>query len=230
MARKNVPKIKKSRRPARKNYRPKRRMLSLYKAPMPDRYGAKLRYVEDDFTLDPGISAPAVQVFSINGLYDPNYTGTGHQPRGFDQFMTMYDHYTVIGAKITVTLAQPAGAHYNLHVGVACKDNAPAMSTINDYLEGRNLVSRVLKASEVGGTTNLVTLTKTCSVKKFLGVSRILGASEFRGTTSTNPTEQGYFHIFAQALNSSVNPTLIRGTARIDYLTIFTEPKQPSQS
>ena len=32
----------------------------------------------------------------------PNHTGVGHQPLYFDQLMTIYNHYIVIGAKITV--------------------------------------------------------------------------------------------------------------------------------
>ena len=38
----------------------------------------------------------------LNSLFDPNLSGLGHQPRGFDQLMAVYEKYTVVAAKITV--------------------------------------------------------------------------------------------------------------------------------
>ena len=65
----------------------------------------KLRYVEY-FTLNPAAAGlPATHVFSANGLYDPNITGVGHQPRGFDQLMALYDHYYVSRSKIIADFA-----------------------------------------------------------------------------------------------------------------------------
>ena len=40
--------------------------------------------------------------FNLNSLYDPNESGLGHQPMGFDELMSIYEKYTVVGAKITV--------------------------------------------------------------------------------------------------------------------------------
>jgi len=42
-------------------------------------------------------------LFSTNGLYDPNITGTGHQPAYFDQMTPIYNNYTVIMSRIKVT-------------------------------------------------------------------------------------------------------------------------------
>ena len=39
----------------------------------------------------------------MNSLFDPDFTGTGHQPYYFDQFATIYQRYTVIGSKLTAT-------------------------------------------------------------------------------------------------------------------------------
>jgi hypothetical protein len=41
--------------------------------------------------------------FSLNSLFDPNTTGTGHQPRGFDQIKTLYNRYRVYGVSYRVT-------------------------------------------------------------------------------------------------------------------------------
>jgi len=77
---------------------------SLYKlnTPMPSTFPTRLRYFSV-FTLNPGAAGSAgVQVFSANGLYDPDITSTGHQPRGFDQSSAMYKTFQVIKRMITV--------------------------------------------------------------------------------------------------------------------------------
>lgn len=36
-------------------------------------------------------------VFNVNSVYDPDSTGTGHQPRGYDQYAGFYNAYIVRG-------------------------------------------------------------------------------------------------------------------------------------
>merc|ERR1719213_349208 len=58
-------------------------------------------------------------IFSLNNIYDPNYTGTAwnfgsynHQPRGHDQLLAIYNKYCVIGAKVQIKplfLNHPSG-------------------------------------------------------------------------------------------------------------------------
>lgn len=60
-----------------------------------------LRYVED-ITLNPGDSPSlSVNVWRVNNLYDPNYTGAGHQPMYFDNYAAIYSKYRVNRATIT---------------------------------------------------------------------------------------------------------------------------------
>ena len=57
------------------------------KLAFPQSISTKLRYVEKINMGSIGASSNVVQnQFIANGAYDPNFTGTGHQPRGFDQF------------------------------------------------------------------------------------------------------------------------------------------------
>lgn len=233
MPSKYVPKTRKLRRTYRKAKKRyvKRNMLSFTKAPMPNKFATKLRYSET-FTINPGIGGFAgVQVFSHNGLYKPNITSSGHQPRGFDQLMTMYDHYTVIGSKLTVTYSNAgAGAGGTLLVGIACKDGPVVFVDKNDYMEGRNVVSRALLRSSVQDEPHAVTLSKTCSTRKFLGVSKPLANALIRGDFTTNPSEQAYYHLFASIMTGTADATQIECSVVIDYLVVLTEPKQPSQS
>lgn len=229
-------KIKKTYRRKRRSYVKKRygkrRMLSMGKAPMPNRFATKLRYCET-FTIDPGeIGVTGVHVISHNGLYDPNITGTGHQPRGFDELMSMYDHYTVVGSKLsaTFTTAGIAGAGGPLIVGIACKDDTTIRFDKNDYMEGRNVVSRILNRSATENDSHSVILKKSCSTRKFLGISHPLSNALIRGDASSNPNEQAYYHIFAAIVTGLADAPVIECSIIVDYLVVFTEPKQPLQS
>lgn len=49
-------------------------------------------------------------VFSLNGAYDPDVTGTGHQPRGFDQWMALYKRFKVYKADVEIRFSVPTNA------------------------------------------------------------------------------------------------------------------------
>lgn len=225
-----VRKTKKGSRRPRRYRRKQRKMLSFTKAPIPNKFATKLRYV-DWATLDPGAGgSAAVHVVKSNGCYDPNFTGVGHQPRGFDQFMSLYDHFCVIGAKITVDVTTGYGSAFApLMVGVALKDTTTAYTNANDYMEGRNVVSRIIGGTSISGNANTAHFTKTFSTRKFLGRSHPLSDPQLKGNISSDPTELASFHIFAAPL-ASTDENILTINYRIEYLVVFIEPKQPSQS
>ena len=83
----------------------------------PDKLTTKLRYVSHNSLSGAG-QAIGYHVFRLNSLFDPDLTGTGHQPMYFDQFCgpvgsAPYSKYRVTFAKVTTTfsqLSQPAGS------------------------------------------------------------------------------------------------------------------------
>jgi hypothetical protein len=40
------------------------------------------------------------QIYSVSGIFDPNTTGTGHQPMLMDIFAQVYNRYTVLGSRV----------------------------------------------------------------------------------------------------------------------------------
>jgi len=55
--------------------------------------GLRLLYYtfENGVGLNPAIGAAAGYVFNLNSLHDPNTSGVGHQPTGFDQLIAIYE-------------------------------------------------------------------------------------------------------------------------------------------
>lgn len=61
----------------------------------------KMKYVTS-FTVTTIANAAAFWKFRANSLYDPDETGSGHQPSNYDLWALQYKEYNVIGSKITV--------------------------------------------------------------------------------------------------------------------------------
>jgi len=78
--------------------------VSRWKAPLgnfPNSKTVALRYV-DTISLNGGAGSSAVQVFRVNNIFDPDYTGTGHQPMYRDNYAALYSKYRVNYATITM--------------------------------------------------------------------------------------------------------------------------------
>lgn len=88
--RKYAPKRKMIRRKqsARK---PKRVIVNNALNPVPQRYITKMKYA--DFV---STDVNGQFYFNLNSVFDPNRTGTGHQPYGHDTLASLYNRYRVI--------------------------------------------------------------------------------------------------------------------------------------
>jgi hypothetical protein len=49
-----------------------------------------------------------IYTFNANGLFDPDQTGTGHQPLGYDQFTPDYNRYRVLKVHYDITFGNTA--------------------------------------------------------------------------------------------------------------------------
>ena len=47
------------------------------------------------FQLADAVTGLAYNVYNANGIWDPNFSATGHQPMGYDQWSTLYKTYRV---------------------------------------------------------------------------------------------------------------------------------------
>ncbi len=69
---------------------------SMIRSILPDRFRSRLKYTETiSYSSSTGGIVGSTNTFRLNGLYDPNTTGVGHQPYGFDQITPFYSSYTV---------------------------------------------------------------------------------------------------------------------------------------
>jgi len=222
------------------------------KLAFPQSIATKLRYVEK---IDMGsLSNQNVSInqFIANGAYDPNFTGVGHQPRGFDQFMTGYETYTVTGSKMSVNFV------YDAYQGPSSEALAGQMIQpgATDAADSLNAASAVIcgvhkgmVALEAGTNEDQmekertqwkvmtpngapVTLSTNLAVKDFFGVQGTpVGQDGYTGSAAANPTNKCYYMVWVGRTNP-YNQAICRVQAyvTIEYDITFSEPKTLTQS
>ncbi len=179
-----------------------------------------------NFSVTGTSGAAGAYVFSANGPFDPDITGTGHQPMGFDQMMLYYEHYIGISAKINVW-ALNLNSTLGCCVGISINASTSVVTSASTLVENGNLVWEMLSIST--GALNCKQLMASVNVGKFEGIDDVKDQSDLRGDTASNPAEQVYFHVCAWAADgsSTIGPTF---QAVIEYDVWFVEPRKITPS
>lgn len=163
--------------------------------------------------------------FIANGLYDPNQSGTGHQPLYFDQLAAIYNHYCVIGSKIKVQIV-PQGSTVEDPYRVVLWLNDDTSTVPN--MEGITEQNEAVQAICGGANPNTITLENSWSLKKrFMGRP---AESRFIGTSAANPSETTVFQLNIEALDGGVSNIAVHAVVEIEFIAIWTELKDIAAS
>ncbi len=186
-----------------------------------------------------GLTAPTsgnavTYFFSANGMFDPDITGTGHQPIGFDQMMLMYEQCTVIKSSIQVTFN--IGPGLTVQCGVALFPDASALTNPSQLVE--NGLLRYIPITSGSSTFQnqhvRTTVRLDCDVALYFGrrgVRALLNDDNLYTTAAANPVEQVYFAIVAWQISpDGTTTTAIGFDVLISYDVIYWEPRKLIES
>lgn len=197
------------------------------RGPAPRTMRTVLRYSESLITVDGGAAGTSdAYVFSANGLFDPNITGTGHQPRGFDQYMGLYTYYVVVASRIIAKYAAAPAETLNQMIGLAPIAIATENTDPKDYMEQQGNVYDFLRP---GVSSASKTLKVEVDLKSWFGASSLMDDDLLRGDSGQNPSRQLYYHVWASGVQA-VNPTAIDVNVLIEYDVIFFTPAEVGSS
>lgn len=186
----------------------------------PEKKVVKLRYVET-ILMESSSALTQTYAFSCNSAYDPNQSGSGHQPYGFDQWALIYNHYKVLGSKMKLTVSGAGQAQTGTIYGIKVDDDASISSNINQLMEQKDS-----KYNVIIGQNAPSALFKKWSLRKTMdptndGVSAIVGAS---------PADQEYYVIYAGCADGASAFGKLALQVQIDYIIQFTEMKDFANS
>lgn len=198
-------------------------------SPLPSALKVKMKYHEA-FTLNVAAAGLADSyIFSANGLYDPNITGIGHQPRGFDQLMTMYDHYVVIGVRAHLFMSNVNTLANNQSIcTMLLSDGTALINGNNGAFESRVSISKAQTLADGGLAINELIL--DANPNEFLGRSKPLSDPDLKGNASSNPAEQAYIHVIAHPFRFGEDIGAVDFHIILEYTAILIEPNLPAAS
>lgn len=185
---------------------------------VPDRKRVTMRYY---FTLTQDISSlHSAHVFHANGIFDPDVSGVGHQPRGHDQYGVLYDDYVVLGSKITINGFSPGNAEPWL-LAVSAEESATGTSIIpEDVVElpgGRFSFKSAYKETHKN-------IKSSVSVAKFLNRSGGLqDDSDLVAAFGSSPTTPIYWRIVSIPVGAGASAT-VKLIGWIDYRVMLLNP------
>lgn len=229
--RKPTKKTRRRRQPTRKTRKPHYRRRYLPLNGFPTTQTARHRY-NTVISLNPSTGSIAKHTFIANGMFDPDSTGVGHQPRGYDEFAEIYNHYTVLGAKIVV---RPVGPHVSqsntdnlCKYGIILDDDGltTGYTTYTDMAESRLAGGGRVVTKDLGTGKSFV---KTFSTTKFFNIKNPVAQSQYQGSVTANPSETAAFVVWACSPVMADTDTY-DFEVTIDFIAVWSEPKFLAES
>jgi len=194
------------------------------RSPLPRTLKVKFRYFEQGLSINPGSGTLATYDFYANSCYDPNNTGTGHQPMGFDELMAMYRHGTVIAASATVHLTNGDTSN-EVIAGIAVSETNTSILSLSSMIEYGNCQYATLSKGNLDGDNAVLRV--NVNPNKFLGIKNPLDATDHRFSDSANISGDGvFFRVFAAAADGSTDVNVTVFSIDITYVCILMEPAQ----
>ncbi len=187
-----------------------------------------VRYHSYD-VLDPAAGLVDSVAIRGNGLHDPDVATGGHQPMGFDQMMANYNHYLVVGAKITARFQSGGGNPFVC--GIILQDQAALHTgaTVTSALIESGMSQYKTVGQQATGNYPSATMSRGYSAKRFFGKG--YRDRDYMGGVTSDPSDQSYFILWAGPVDGSQN---VEGNLKVqytvEYIVDFIEPKPPIQS
>lgn len=189
------------------------------------------KYLENIF-VSTTLGSAGVYTFQINGMYDPNITGSGHQPIGFDQIAAIFGRYCVIGASIKCRVWNRSTKNLGIALYISELTNpVPALGGMVGVIEQGGITYRILGG--VGNDTSNVVpkmLTAKVSTKKFCRVNSILDDDTLSASIAANPSRPVYCHVCVWNVDGDSTSDTVAVYFELQQTAIWTRPYNVPQS
>lgn len=139
-------------------------------------------------------------VFTINSPYDPNFTGVGSQPAGFDQYATLYNSYQCLGSAISVKII-----NYSNVSGIYYAINPQRDSTAILYQDAVEQPYNRRALCGTAGSINIKRLSNFMRLKKLVG--RETADLQYSSAVTASPTALYYWMLSFFSSDGSTNLT-----------------------
>lgn len=187
--------------------------------PFPSRQIVKMKY-SDVFTTNTGNGWN--YNYNINSIFDPNRTGTGHQPYGHDQLAVLYNRYRVISCSYVLTAYSGS-----IPIRFACipSNEVKLYTSVAELAEN----PRAKFAMQIPNGNSKMLKGKVY-LPALMGRSKAqyVADDRFAATFGTSPQELGILTMTALGLQE--NTTDVNWTITLEYTVEVFDPNPITQS
>jgi len=201
---------------------------------MPITFKAKLRYT-DTYALNAAAGSIAVQNFRANSLFNPDQTGVGHQPYGYDQLSNWFNFATIIASKINIRLVPGASVSNRVPGMVGCQLNNLSTTTATNYASGG--VSKILERPRSGkwvissnystpalGANSNNRIVMGFSAKKTFPRVKVVNNPDYKHDTTGSPTYEQFYTVYQVSTDETADAGIQQMIITVKYITVFTMP------
>lgn len=193
---------------------------------VPDRALTKLKFSQGVAIASAGIAG--YWIYRGNSLFDPDYTGAGNQPTGYDQWAQFYNSYRVSASSIKVIARSTQG---NNEITMMVIQPRLDTTVDTDYLDmaADTYSKKIMLPNNTAGYYK--PLKHYMTTRKIYGISKSkVQDDNYSAAVGSNPTNQWYWHIVVDdtktgAINQDVNLY-----AEVTYYVEFYGRKELDQS
>jgi len=197
-------------------------------APIPARFITKMKYAESYVLSGVGLRT---QQMNLNSLFDPNRSGLGHQPYGFDQLCgpsgtALYNRYRVFKVDYVVVVAND---QYNIHYAVLnSNDSSPPIGNVSEARENPRCQ---YACQNPGGTLKKITGSITLPSLMGRTKAQYMASDNYQAQYNASPGELAVMNIYTQGLNDDVGVSMSHTVnVLLTYHVEFFDPHVLDQS
>lgn len=213
-------KVMKARRGRGRN---KRSVVNRALQPIPQRYICKMKYAESIVT----DASFGTYWFNLNSIYDPNRTGTGHQPYAFDTLSSLYNRYRVIscGWRIQPSYTNSTVAQ-STQIACMAANEVLSITSLSEMKE--NPRAKYVNQSIGGG---IITLSGKSYIPSLVGRTKAqyMADDRYQATVTTNPNELAILNILTSGTGNDTGSPVSLNVV-LEYTVEFFDIKHLSQS
>lgn len=179
-----------------------------------------LKYMD---TVTPTPSAGATSyLFRVGSIYDPDFTGTGHQPMGHDNLALIYLNYQTLSSWIKVTPSIAGTSALIYRIGIV-RTGSSSVSTVPSTLIENGPVDCVWKALPAQYQRNQSVFMRTDNIAEYLGLSA--DDSALVQGMASNPSYDLYYQVWFSADTDGATATGINLMVEMSFDVILSNPK-----
>lgn len=196
--------------------------------PFPTSFSTVMKYA-DSYSLT--LASP-MQTFNLNGLFDPDNSGLGHQPLGFDQLCpTLYTRYRVWKVNYVIIASPPTVGGAGTAGMIAVRANNSAMPIPPNIGNWAEKPRTQVKTVSVSGDPQIITGSVNLAELNGKSFAQYITDDITAGTSAANPSEIQHLGICAfDQDGTGINLSSMKIQVVLEYHVTFFDPVVPPQS